>query len=63
MRLLHITILLFFLNNYSQERKIASAFKFEKAPIGKETLADTGKEVAQFLDLENPDHYTGHCFR
>ena len=33
MRLLHITILLFFLNNYSQERKIASAFKFEKAPI------------------------------
>ena len=37
--------------------------KFLKTPIGKSTLSDTGKEVAKFLDLENPDRYTGHCFR
>ena len=37
--------------------------KFVKTPIGKVTLSETGKEVARFLNLPNPDKYTGHCFR
>ena len=36
---------------------------FLKTPIGRVTLSDTGKEVARFLELEDPDAYTGHCFR
>ena len=32
-------------------------------PMGKDMLASIGKEVAKELGLENPNTYTGHCFR
>jgi hypothetical protein len=37
--------------------------RFYATPIGKNTLADIGKTVAAFLDLPEPQKYTGHCFR
>ena len=37
--------------------------KFTKEVIGKVTLSNTGKEVARFFNLPNPDKYTGLCFR
>ena len=37
--------------------------KFTNEFMGKGTLSDTGKEVARFLNLPNPEKYTGHCFR
>ena len=40
-----------------------STSKYRKKPMGKSTLSDTGKEIARFLNLENPKKYTGHCFR
>lgn len=39
------------------------ASKFSNEVMGKVTLSNCGKEVARFLKLENPDKYTGHCFR
>ena len=40
-----------------------SKFLGKKNVIGKSTLAEIGKEVAKFLNLEHPEKYTGHCFR
>ena len=37
--------------------------KFKKEVMGRGTLANTGKAAAWFLELDNPDMYTGHCFR
>jgi integrase len=37
--------------------------RFYSTPIGKNTLAQIGKNTAQFLGLQDPDKYTGHCFR
>ncbi|XP_059087488.1 uncharacterized protein LOC131883899 [Tigriopus californicus] len=36
---------------------------FLNSPVGINTLADTGKKIASWLGLPNPDGYTGHCFR
>ena len=40
-----------------------SKFPGKNDVIGKSTLGDVGKEVARYLGLENPEKYTGHCFR
>lgn len=32
-------------------------------PIGINTFADIPKRIATFLGLQNPDQFTGHCFR
>jgi len=32
-------------------------------PIGKNSCASVGKEIATFLDLPNPQSYTGQCWR
>ena len=37
--------------------------KGDKKHIGKTTLAETGKEIARYLGLPEPEKYTGHCFR
>lgn len=34
-----------------------------KQNIGKRTLSEYGQKIAEFLQLENPEAYTGHCFR
>ncbi len=36
---------------------------YGKGPMGKHTLAETGKLLARKLSLLNPEEYTGHCFR
>lgn len=36
---------------------------YGKAVMGKNTLAMTGRVSASQLNLENPEEYTGHCFR
>ena len=37
--------------------------KGKKKHIGRVTLGNTGKEIARFLGLPDPEKYTGHCFR
>lgn len=37
--------------------------QFVQSPVGKNTIADTGKEIASWLGLSDPGRYTGHCFR
>ncbi|XP_066583293.1 tyrosine recombinase XerC-like [Prorops nasuta] len=37
--------------------------KCTKQPVGKNKIAGIPKEIARFLGLNNPDSYTGHCFR
>ena len=37
--------------------------KFAMQPVGKNTLARLGFEVASFLGLPDPELYTSHCFR
>ena len=37
--------------------------KFAMQPVGKNTLARLGFEVASFLGLPDPEMYTSHCFR
>lgn len=32
-------------------------------PVGKNACAQIGKNIATFLRLENPDNYTGQCWR
>lgn len=32
-------------------------------PMGKNTLAKIGSDIANHLHLDNPEEYTGHCFR
>ncbi len=32
-------------------------------PMGKNALAKVGSEIAEFLHLDHPEEYTGHCFR
>ena len=36
---------------------------FVKTPIGVNSLYNVGKDVAEFLQLANPELFTGHCFR
>ena len=36
---------------------------FVNQPMGKNYLYNIGKDIARYLNLENPDTYTGHCFR
>ena len=40
-----------------------STSKFQRNPMGKTTLGETGMEIARFLNLPNAKKYTGHCFR
>lgn len=37
--------------------------KCTKQPIGLHTIAKYPQRIASFLRLENPNDYTGHCFR
>lgn len=37
--------------------------KFINQPMGKHKIEDVGKEIANFLKLDNPNTYTSHCFR
>ena len=37
--------------------------KFTRAPIGKNIISGMPRSIAQFLDLSNPESYTGHSFR
>lgn len=37
--------------------------KCTRQPIGRNKFAAMPKEIAVFLKLENPEKYTGHCFR
>jgi len=41
---------------------VASHFA-AKRPVGKNTISTYGKRIATMLRLENPDGYTGHCWR
>lgn len=34
-----------------------------RQPVGKNAFGAMAKEIATFLKLENPEQYTGHCFR
>lgn len=34
-----------------------------KCPIGHNSVGDVGKKVASWIGLENPERYTGHCWR
>ena len=43
--------------------KTTKTSKFVKQPMGKNLLYGIGKDVATKLVLENPESYTGHCFR
>ena len=36
---------------------------FVNQPMGKSYLSSIGKDVAGVLKLDNPERYTGHCFR
>lgn len=44
-------------------RKIDATGKITNRPIGKNSLAKIPSRIAQFLELDNPENYTGHCFR
>jgi integrase len=37
--------------------------KITKQPIGHNTFSSMPKKIAMFLNLEDPQLYTGHCFR
>jgi integrase len=37
--------------------------KITKQPIGHNTFGSMPKKIAMFLNLEDPQLYTGHCFR
>ena len=37
--------------------------KFLNTPIGHNQLGNIGKHIATYLNLPNPDAFTGHCFR
>lgn len=37
--------------------------KCTRQPVGKNTFGAMAKEIASFLKLDNPELYTGHCFR
>ncbi len=41
----------------------AGKSKFLDKPLGVNTIGDTGKHIAKFLGLKDPERYTGHCFR
>lgn len=36
---------------------------YRNQPLGKRTLSQSGVKVAEFLELESPELYTGHCWR
>lgn len=38
-------------------------FKCSSQPVGKNTFGKFPQIIAKFLQLEDPDLYTGHCFR
>lgn len=38
-------------------------WRFVNQPMGKNLLASIGKNVADILKLDNPESFTGHCFR
>jgi hypothetical protein len=44
-----------------QGKKCVSTFC--DGPIGVNTLSNCGKDVAEWLDLQHPNLYTGHCWR
>merc|ERR1711976_438285 len=35
---------------------------FVNCPMGINTMYDVGKDIAEYLQLDNPDRYTGHAF-
>lgn len=37
--------------------------KCSRQVIGKHKIGEVPKTIANYLNLENPDNYTGHCFR
>jgi integrase len=37
--------------------------KFTKSPIGKNAITTFPRKITEFLDLPNPESYTGHSFR
>ena len=37
--------------------------KFINSPVGENALRKFGVDMAEFLELPNPEKYTGHCFR
>ena len=37
--------------------------KFINSPIGENALRKVGVDIATFLELPQPEKYTGHCFR
>ena len=37
--------------------------RYINSPIGENALRTIGKDIANFLGLENPEKFTGHCFR
>ena len=45
------------------KKKPFGVSKFAHTPIGKNTLYDIPKNIAEFLNLPEPKKYTGHCFR
>ena len=47
-----------FFNNFNVKSK-----SFSCQPMGRNTIAGIPKFMANFLDLETPEQYTGHCFR
>jgi len=52
-------------NNYEHNRFLVGyrAGKCIKQPIGINTVGSVPKLIAKFLQLPNPEKYTGHCFR
>lgn len=44
---------------YGADSTIVGTFKV----VGKNTFSDTAKRIARLLGLDQPDLYTGHCFR
>jgi hypothetical protein len=37
--------------------------KFVNSPMGINSIAQIPQKIAKFLNLQNPQQYTGHCFR
>ena len=47
-----------FFRNYNVKAK-----RFTCQPMGRNMIASIPKFIANYLNLENPEQYTGHCFR
>jgi hypothetical protein len=42
---------------------IGAKWVLSDKPVGVHKLAQCGQLIAQYLELENPQLYTGHCFK